>query len=161
MRAVFSIILMAAIVACHSLAATHVHFDLQHGKSHGQQPHFHLFGVHSHDHHHDHDHGDGHGDGHEHARHHRHERERTPESPDGQWPDSNDATYGFVDSTVTKSHRLDSADVSTPFSLLVFESCVEGPAGDLTSAADERCVSPASGSTARTPRYLRDCSIRI
>lgn len=46
MQAVLSTILMTAIVACHSLVATHVHFGMAHegSHSHGQQPHFHLFG---------------------------------------------------------------------------------------------------------------------
>jgi hypothetical protein len=150
MRSVFSTILMTAIVACHSLVATHVHFDMEPEKSHshGQQPHFHLHGCHSHGAHH---HG-GH--------HHHHEREAIPGSTGGQLPDSDGAAYCVVDSTVTTNQRSESVDVSSLLLLPLFLPCVAMVVAYRIDTTDERCNPPALGSTARTARYLRDCSIR-
>ena len=157
MQAVLSTILMTAIVDCHSLVATHVHFGMAHegSHSHGQQPHFHLFGGGPHPHPHQHH-------GHEHSRHHGHETEKAPRSQDGQLPDgdSDSATYHFVDSTVTSSQKLQSTEDFSRFPMLLVFPCLEFDVADLIDATDVRWVSLAERSTARIPRYLRDCSIR-
>lgn len=159
MQAVLSTILMTAIVACHSLVATHVHFGMAHegSHSHGQQPHFHLFGGGPHSHSHPHPHH-----GHAHSRHHGHETEKAPRSQDGQLPDgdSDSTTYHFVDSTVTSSQKLQSTEDSSRFPMLLVVPCLEFDVADLIDATDVRWVSLADRSTARIPRYLRDCSIR-
>lgn len=150
MRRFMSIILMVMISTSQGLCAVHSHFGiaLSHSESHSGRPHFHVHGSHSHG-------------SHQHSADHHHDD--APVSPavsgvESPWHDP-DACY-CADPVVSMLQRSRAAETLDCMLLELAVNVVGVVQPETFSALDGWPDAPRRWSSARTPLYLRDLSIR-
>jgi hypothetical protein len=150
MRCVLSTILIAMILACHSLVATHAHLDVApgHSSSHSGQPHFHWHGSHSHS-------SDDHREGH----HHKGEAGSQGETGDGL-PQCAGTTFYGMDSAASMCQRLCADEISCTLWIQLLPVNAGGFLTDRLMAPVAWLDAPPQWSSARIPLYLRDLAIR-
>lgn len=150
MRRFLSIVLIVMILTSQGLCVVHAHVGmaLSHSESHSGRPHFHVHGSHSHG-----SHADS-------ADHHHDDAPVLPAVTrvPCPWHDS-DACY-CADSVVSMIQRSSAAE-TLDFMLLELAVCSVGfVQPEAFSALDGWPAAPRQWSSARTPLYLRDLSIR-
>lgn len=150
MRRFLSIVLIVMILTSQGLCVVHAHVGmaLSHSESHSARPHFHVHGSHSHGSHEDS------------ADHHHDEAPVLPAVSRVPCPlHDSDACY-CADSVVSMIQRSSAAE-TLDFMLLELAVCRVGVVqSEAFSALDGWPAAPRQWSSARTPLYLRDLSIR-
>jgi PhoPQ-activated pathogenicity-related protein len=150
MRRFLSIVLIVMILTSQGLCVVHAHVGMasSHSESHSGRPHFHVHGSHSHG-----SHADS-------ADHHHDDVPVLPAVTRVPCPlHDSDACY-CADSVMSMIQRSSAAE-TLDFMLLELAVCRVGVVqSEAFSALDGWPAAPRQWSSARTPLYLRDLSIR-